>query len=87
MYYKDKQKEKGKSKMKKINVYLTNGYCDVKFNIGMEQTLITLKTPESTVYQYLKLEEFDFDVDNYSATIVEIMADFFSDDFVLTDVA
>ena len=73
--------------MKKMNIGLTNGYCDVEFKIDFTQTLITIKGNGRTIIQQLTLEDFDNDVNDYSATIVEMLADFFSDDFVLCEVA
>lgn len=70
--------------MKKIKVNLTNGYCDVVFTITPSQTLITMKTDKETLFQHITLEDVDNDANNYAATITEIMADFFTDDFVLT---
>lgn len=73
--------------MKKMNISLTNGYCDVEFKINLTQTLITIKGNGKTIIQQLTLEDFDNDVNHYSATVVEMLADFFSDDFVLCKVA
>ena len=73
--------------MRNMNVSLTNGYCDVVFKMGNKQTLITMQTKDKTIIQQFTLEDFDNDVNDYSATITEILADFFSDDFVLTSIA
>ena len=73
--------------MKKMNISLTNGYCDVEFKMGNEQTIITMQTKEKTIIQQLSLEDFDNDINDYAATVTELLADFFSDDFVLTNIA
>ena len=70
-----------------MNISLTNGYCDVEFKIDLTQTFITIKGNDKTIIQQLTLEDFDNDVNDYSATVVEMLADFFSDDFALCEVA